>query len=188
MFYKSKDFCIGLKVEIDNLPYTIIENKFINPGKGQAFNKLKLKNILNKSIIQKTVKIGTKLKAADILFIEVIYLYADNDLYHFMNSKTKEYYEVSIDIISSEKIWLKNESMYSLLLWNQQIIAIKPPRHIELRVLSIDNMDKSLTMSKNLKYAILETGLSIKVPLFIKENDIIKIDTEKELYISRLKE
>lgn len=187
MFYKSKDLCVGLKIEIDNQPYMIIENNFVNPGKGQAFNKLKLKNIINNSIVQKTIKIGTKLKSADISLIDVIYLYMDKNIYHFINEKSKEYYEVLGDIISNEIKWLKDGNTYSLLFWNQQIIALKPPKHIDLCISSIDHMDKSSTMAKNLKNAITETGFSIKVPIFIKENDIIRIDTEKNIYITRVK-
>lgn len=186
MFYKSKDFCMGLKVEIDNQPYTIIENKFISPGKGKAFNKLKLKNVINKSIIQKTIKIGTKLKSADIIFTDAIYLYNDQDIYFFINIKTKEYHEVLKDILLNEKKWLKEGLTYSLISWNKKIIAIKPPKFIELKVLSVNNVTEGTMTAKNLKHSMLETGISIKVPLFIKNNDIIKIDTEQEAYVARM--
>lgn len=186
LFYKSKDFSVGLKVEIGNYPYIILENKFVNPGKGQAFNKIKLKNIINETVLIKTVKIGEKLKVADIYFVDALFLYEDNNLYFFMNKETSENFEVSSQIIDKISYWLKIGIIYSTTFWNDIIISIKPPKIIDLKVISSDDINKNSVVAKNMKYVILETNLQFKVPLFIKNNDVIRIDTEKQIYISRI--
>lgn len=186
ILYRSKDFRVGLKVEIDNYPYTIIENNFVNPGKGQAFNKLKLKNLINNSIIVKTIKIGMKLKSTDIFSVDVKFLYQDNDIYFFLDVVSSEIYEVGVDILVDSKYWIKEESLCTVLFWNDNIISVKPPRVVELRVISANFISKTSVVAKSFKYVVLETGISFKVPIFIKENDIIKIDTEKKVYLSRI--
>ena len=186
IFYKSKDFQSGLKVEIDNQPYSIIENKFVNPGKGQAFNKIKLKNIINENVITKTIKIGEKLKAADITNTEAYFLYKTDDIFFFINENDSTSYEVEKDKVQENELWLKSGVVYLITLWNEKIISIKPPKILELKVTETDNTEKNSVIAKNFKYAKLETGANLKVPIFIKENDIIKIDTEKKIYISRI--
>ena len=184
LFYKSKDFQTGLKVEVLGNPYVIIKNEFISPGKGQAFNKLKLKNILNNHILTKTIKIGSKLKKADLYHSDARYIYNDNSFYYFLDICSFEYYEVASDLVLDLKIWLKTEMVCSLTVWNSKIIHVKIPKFVNLKVLSVDL--KSASLSKKYKESILETGFSFKVPLFVKENDVIRIDTEKKEYISRI--
>ncbi len=186
VLYKSKDICVGLKVEINNFPYVILESKFVNPGKGQAFNKLKLKNILTDAVIIKTIKIGEKLKSANLLELEACFLYKDNFIYYFIDSKSSDYYEISLDIIGKAKCWIKEGSFYSLILWNDNIVAVKVPKFIELMVVYTENISKGSTVSKSYKYSKLENGLNLKVPSFIKKDDIIKIDTENGSYVSRV--
>lgn len=186
MLYKSKDFKVGLKVEINDVPYIILENNFVNPGKGQAFNKLKLKNMINDAVIPKTVKIGERLKAADVSSKEAKFLYSNNDGFCFIDIDSSEYYEVSPDFIQPYKGWIKEDVVYTILFWNGDIISFKIPKFIELKVISTEDVAKTSTVSKSFKNAILETNVTFKVPLFIKENDIIKIDTEKEEYVSRI--
>ncbi|HIH2763111.1 MAG TPA: elongation factor P [Candidatus Azoamicus sp.] len=182
---KSKDVIIGNKVEINFEPYLILESIFMNPGRGQAFHKLKLKNMLTNSIITKTVKIGEKLKNADIDSKIVKYLYKNDNILYFYDEKTFDYYEINTDIIKNSEKWIKEGLNYEIIFWNNNIIEIKYPKFIELKVISADIYDKKSCAAKTSKNAILETGLTVKVPVFIKENDIIKIDTETEEYISR---
>lgn len=186
MFYKSKDFCPGLKIEIDNHPYIILENKFVNPGKGQAFNKLKLKNLITNSIIIKTIKIGEKLKSTNLIIVDAQFLYQNNDIYFFINIENSDLYEINEYLIFEIRFWIKEGVSYSITIWNDNIISIKPPKFIELKVIESDNTEKKFIIAKNSKNVILETGVIIKTPLFIKENDIIKIDTENKTYISRI--
>lgn len=186
IFYKSKDFCTGLKIEIDNYPYVILENKFVNPGKGQAFNKLKLKNIITDSVIIKTIKIGEKLKSADLFILNVKFLYKNDDIYFFSDNDNFDLYEVNEDLILENKFWIKEDFIYFITIWNGKIISLKPPKFVDLKVFSVDITDKKFVVSKNYKNAKLETGIIIKVPFFIKDNDVIKVDTEKKEYISRV--
>lgn len=183
---KNKDLTAGNKVEINSEPYLILDSSFMNPGRGQAFHKLKLKNMVNNSIITKTVKIGEKIKEANIDSKILKYLYKNDDILYFYEEKTLEYHEINKDIIKIYDKWLKEGLNYEIIFWNNRAIEIKHPKFIELKVISAEFHDKKSCVSKTLKNATLETGITIKVPIFIKDNDIIKIDTEKEEYISRV--
>lgn len=185
MSNKNKDLTIGAKIEINNTPYIIIENIFMNPGRGQAFNKLKLKNILTEALITKTIKSGEKIKQANIITDELTYLYNNEQSFFFYNEHTSEYHEINEDKIKNIKIWLKEGAIYTFTFWESNIIDVKAPKFIELKVFAADILDKKTCAAKNSKYAEMETGVQIKVPNFIKDNDIIKIDTEKQTYISR---
>lgn len=183
---KIKDLTIGSKVEINSEPYLILESIFMNPGRGQAFHKLKLKNMLSNSTITKTIKIGEKLEQANIETKILKYIYKSDDIYYFFDEKTSEYFEIRQHLVKDIEKWLKEGLMYEVVFWNNEIIEIKYPKFIELKVTSVDLYDRKSCIAKNTKCAILETGLTVKVPIFIKENDIIKLDTEKETYISRI--
>ncbi|HFL8819353.1 MAG TPA: elongation factor P [Candidatus Azoamicus sp. OHIO2] len=184
--YKSKDLTIGLKIELNNEPYVILDINFVNIGRGQAFNKLKLKNILNDIIIIKTVKIGEKIKSADVISKNIKFLYKTDDSYCFFDNILSEYYDVSNNIIAPCKKWMKDGNDYTAIFWNNNIIEIKASKFVELKVISTDDIKRDFGTHKNSKYAKLETDFLIKVPIFIKENDVIKIDTESDEYISRI--
>lgn len=185
-FFKSKDFKVGLKVEINDEPFIIVENEFVNPGKGQAFNRLKLKSFITGLIIRKTVKLGEKLKSTDLFELKVKYLYFDSVSYHFMNEDSFEYYDVSLDVIGETKNWLKEGCFCFIVFWNDKIIYVKPSKFLELSVLECEDVNSTSVVSKSSKNAILETGVNIKVPLFVKINDVVKVDTEEKIYISRV--
>lgn len=186
IFLKSKDFKVGLKVEINNEPFLIVENEFVNPGKGQAFNRLKLKSFISGLVIRKTIKLGEKIQSADLFELKVKYLYFDTFSYHFINEESFEYYDVSLDLLSDVKNFIKEGCYCFIVFWNGNIIYVKPPKFVELSVFECEDVNSMSVISKSSKNAILETGLSIKVPLFIKINDIIKIDTEEKTYVSRI--
>lgn len=186
IFFKSKDFKVGLKVEINNEPFLIVENEFVNPGKGQAFNRLKLKSFISGLVIRKTIKLGEKMQSADLFELKVKYLYFDTSSYHFINEESLEYYDVSLDLLTDVKYFIKEGCYCFIVFWNDNIIYVKPPKFIELSVFECEDVNNMSVISKSSKNAILETGLSIKVPLFVKINDIIKIDTEEKIYVSRI--
>lgn len=186
IFFKSKDFKVGLKVEINDEPFFIVENEFVNPGKGQAFNRLKLKSFLSGLVIRKTVKLGEKLQSADLFEMKVKYLYCDNNSLHFISEESLEYYDVTLEMIGDTKNWLKEGCYCFMVFWNANIICVKPPKFIELIVIESEDINSMSVISKTYKNAILETGFSIKVPLFVKKNDIVKVDTEEKIYISRV--
>lgn len=183
---KNKDLTTGNKVEINSEPYLILDCLFMNPGRGQAFHKLKLKNMITNSIITKTIKIGEKIKPANIDSKILKYLYKNDNILYFYEEKNLEYHEIKTDAMKTNEKWLKEGLNYEIIFWNNSVIDIKQPKFIELKVISAEFHDKKSCVSKTLKNAVLETGITIKVPIFIKDNDIIKIDTEKEEYISRV--
>lgn len=186
MFYKSKDFKVGLKVEVNEEPCVIIDLEFVNPGKGQAFNRLKLKSFLSGLILRKTVKLGEKLKAADLYEVKCRYLYSSTDLFHFIDDESLESYEIAVSLIGDSKYWLKEGFLCNIIFWNNVAISLKPPKFVELLVISSEDVSSSSIISKSFKNSILETGISVKVPLFVKSGDIIKVDTENIEYISRV--
>lgn len=185
-FFKSKDFKVGVKVEINDEPFIIVENEFVNPGKGQAFNRLKLKSFITGLVIRKTVKLGEKLKSTDLVELKVKYLYFDSISFHFMNEDSFEYYDVTLDVIGDTKNWLKEGCFCFIVFWNDKIVCVKPPKFVELSVFECEDVSNMSVISKNSKNAVLETGVIIKVPLFIKIDDVIKIDTDEKSYVSRV--
>lgn len=186
LFYKSKDFKVGLKVEVNNEPCIIVDNEFVNPGKGQAFNRLKFKSFISGLIIRKTVKLGEKLKAADLFETKAKYLYLKDDAFYFIDESSFEYYDVPSSLIGFSKNFLKEGCSCCIIFWDNKIICVKMPKFIELCVTESETVNSLTVVSNNFKNAVLETGLNIKVPLFIKINDIIKVDTENCEYVSRI--
>ena len=185
--YSSSDFKPGLKILIDGDPYTILESQFSKPGKGQAFNKLRIKNLKNGKVLEKTVKIGVSLEQADVIVREMQYLYSDGHQWHFMDVKSFEQIAASLEAIQDSKQWLKEEYTCSVTLWNNQIILVEPPNFIETRVTKTDPGLKGDTAQGGVKPAQIETGASIKVPLFIDQGELIKVDTRTGQYVSRVK-
>ena len=185
--YSSSDFKPGLKILIDGDPYTILESQFSKPGKGQAFNKLRIKNLKNGKVLERTVKIGASLTQADVTVREMQYLYSDGHQWHFMDVKSFEQITASLEAIQDSKRWLKEDYTCSVTLWNNQIILVEPPNFIETRVTKTDPGLKGDTAQGGVKPAQIETGASIKVPLFIDQGELIKVDTRTGQYVSRVK-
>lgn len=185
--YNTSNIKNGLKVLINNDPYEIIENSFHKPGKGQAFSKIKLKNLINGRVNEKTLKIGDSLDSADIQSSEMQYLYNDDSNYYFMDLESFEQIPINNDILSSNKEWLKGEEECIVTFFNNNPIGVELPIFVELVVKHTEPGLKGDTTSKATKPATLETGALIQVPLFINQNDIIKIDTRSKEYVSRVK-
>ena len=185
--YSSSDFKPGLKILIHGDPYTILESEFSKPGKGQAFNKLRIKNLKNGKVLERTVKIGASLTQADVTVREMQYLYSDGHQWHFMDVKSFEQITASLEAIQDSKQWLKEDYTCSVTLWNNQIILVEPPNFIETRVTKTDPGLKGDTAQGGIKPAQIETGASIKVPLFIDQGELIKVDTRTGQYVSRVK-
>jgi len=187
MSYSSSDFKNGLKVLIDGIPFNIIDTEFHKPGKGQAFNKLKLKNLKNGKVLEKTIKIGASLEKADVLTCEMQFLYSDGEQFHFMDSESYEQIAISKDTIGEIKIWLKEESICNITLWNDQAIDVEPPNFIESKVIKTDPGLRGDTAQGGVKPAEIETGANIKVPLFVDQGETIRVDTRTGEYVSRVK-
>jgi elongation factor P len=154
--YSTNEFRSGLKIMLDNQPYNIVENEFVKPGKGQAFNRVKVRNLTNGRVIERTFKSGESVDAADVTEIEVQYLYCDGDSWHFMEPETFEQYQADEPAVADTKKWLKEQDLCTVILYNGAP-------------------------------ATLESGAVVRVPLFIQEGELLKIDTRNGEYVSRAK-
>mgnify|MGYP001177162477 FL=1 len=187
VMYNSSDLKSGLKVLVDGEPYNIVESDFHKPGKGQAFNKVKLKNLKNGKVLEKTIKIGVSLEAADVMISEMQYLYNDGDQWHFMDIDSYEQIGISKSVVDDVLIWLKEESICGVTIWNNQAIAVEPPNNIDVMVTETDPGLKGDTAQGGVKPAVVETGATVRVPLFVEEGERIKVDTRTGEYLSRVK-
>lgn len=177
----------GNKILIDNQPFLIIDNEFVNPGKGQAFTRIKIRNLLNNKVLEKTIKIGETVVVADVFSTKMQFLYKESGKYFFMNLESFEQTQVDSSIVSDNSRWFIDGNDCDVIMWNNQIIQVNPPRQVSLKVVSTIDAVKGDTVSSTLKEAELENGESLMVPIFIKEGEIIRVDTENSEYASREK-
>ncbi len=186
--YSTNEFRGGLKVMLDGDPCAIIENEFVKPGKGQAFNRVKIRNLITGRVIERTFKSGESIEAADVLDTEMQYLYTDGDQWHFMHPETFEQVGADEKAIGDAAKWLKEQDMCTVTLWNNAPISVVPPNHVVLKVTETDPGVRGDTSGGGGKPATLETGAVVRVPLFIDEGDLLKIDTRSGEYVSRAKD
>lgn len=185
--YSTNEFKSGLKVILDKDPFSIIENEFVKPGKGQAFNRVKLRNLKNGRVVEKTFKSGETVEAADVMDVEMQYLYNDGQAWHFMDPKSFEQVEVSEATVAEAAKWLKEQDMCEVTLWNGVPLNILAPNFVNLKIIETDPGLKGDTSGGGNKPATLETGAVIKVPLFVQIDEVIKVDTRTGEYVSRVK-
>jgi elongation factor P len=185
--YNTSEFKSGLKVMLENEPFSIIENEFVKPGKGQAFNRVKLRNLKTDRVLEKTFKSGESLTAADVVETEMQFLYFDGVVWHFMAPESFEQFELTKEVIKDQAQWLKEQDHCIVTLWNNLPLAISPPNFVELTVTETDPGLKGDTSGGGSKAATLESGAVVKVPLFVQIGDMLKIDTRTGDYVSRTK-
>ncbi|MEK9687470.1 MAG: elongation factor P [Proteobacteria bacterium] len=183
--YSTNEFKSGLKIMLDGDPFSIIENEFVKPGKGQAFNRVRLRNLKTGRVVDKTFKSGDSVEAADVIEIEMQYLYSDGTEWHFMNSETFEQFGANADVVGESILWMKEEVDYTVTLWNGNPIQILPPNFLVLKVTETDPGLKGDTAQGGVKPAKLETGATIRVPLFISQGEMVKVDTRTKEYVAR---
>ena len=175
----------GNKVLVENQPYLIIDTDFVNPGKGQAFTKIKIKNLLNKKTIEKTVKIGEELDEADVLNTSMQFLYQESNNLFFMNLESYEQLELSVSSVDFDPRWLNDGDECDVTIWNNAIIDVNLPNFVKCKVTSTESVAKGDTVSTTLKDAELDNGIIIKVPAFIKQDEEIKVNPITGEYSSR---
>jgi elongation factor P len=183
--YTTSEIRGGMKVLLDGEPYAIVENEFVKPGKGQAFNRIKVRNLKTGRTIEKTFRSGESLGAADVVDTEMQYLYQDGDFWHFMQPESFEQYTAEKAAVGESAQWLKDGVVCIITLWNNVPLVVTPPPHIELKVIETDPGLRGDTATGGQKPAKLETGAVVRVPLFINEGDVLRIDTRTGAYISR---
>ncbi|OIZ99077.1 elongation factor P [Rickettsiella grylli] len=186
--YTTNELKNSMKVMLDNDPYVILENNYVKPGKGQAFNRIKLRNLKNNRVIERTLKSGDTLQAADVFDIEVHYLYNDSHIWHFMDPVTFEQYAADRQVVNQAKLWLKEQDLCILTLFNGSPLCVTPPNFVNLKIVETDPGLRGDTSGGGGKPARLETGAIVRVPLFVQTGELIKVDTRTGEYLSRIKE
>ncbi len=184
--YSTNEFKSGLKVLLEGDPCSILENEFVKPGKGQAFNRVKMRNLKSGRVWERTFKSGETIEAADVMETDMEFLYADGEFWHFMRTDDS-YEQVAADAaaVGEAKDWLKEQDICQITLWNDAPIAVDLPNFVELEVTDTDPGLKGDTAQGGTKPATLQTGAVVKVPLFINIGEVLRIDTRTGEYVSR---
>lgn len=185
--YSTSEFKNGLKLMMDGSPCSIIENELVKPGKGQAFNRVKLRNLQTGRVVEKTFKSGESVEAADVMETDLQYLYNDGESWYFMDEKTFEQVGADETAVGDSIKWLKEQDVCGVTLWNGVPIAITPPNFVELQVVETDPGLRGDTSGGGGKPATLSTGAVVRVPLFLDEGEMIKVDTRTGEYVGRVK-
>ncbi|MEZ8775190.1 MULTISPECIES: elongation factor P [Vibrio] len=183
----TNEFKGGLKFMLDNEPCSIIENEYVKPGKGQAFNRVKLRKLLSGKVLEKTFKSGDTVELADVVDVELGYLYSDGEFYHFMNNETFEQIAAEVKAVGDTAKWLVENDVCTLTLWNDNPITVTPPNFVEIAVTETDPGLKGDTQGTGGKPATLATGAVVRVPLFIAIGEVVKVDTRTGEYVGRVK-
>lgn len=185
--YSTNEFKNGLKLMIDGDPCSIIDNEFVKPGKGQAFNRVKIRNLKTGRVIERTYKSGESVEAADVMELNLQYLYTDGDTWHFMDEQSYEQYAADQPAVGDASNWLKEQEVCVVTLWNGSPLIVTPPNFVVLQITQTDPGLRGDTASGANKPATVETGAIIRVPLFVDEGEHVKVDTRTGSYVSRAK-
>ncbi|NKF23253.1 elongation factor P [Solimonas marina] len=176
----------GTKVLIDGDPYAVIDNEYRKPGKGQATNTLKIRNLKTGRVLEKTLKSGDSWEAADVEDTDMQYLYNDGEFWTFMDPTSFEQVQAGKEAMAEAAQWLKGEETVRVTLWNEVPLIVYAPNTVELTITETDPGLRGDTATGGTKPATLETGAVVKVPLFINEGEKIKVDTRTGEYLSRV--
>ncbi|AFP84866.1 elongation factor P [secondary endosymbiont of Ctenarytaina eucalypti] len=187
VFYSINEFRAGLKIMLDREPCVIIDNAFVKPGKGQAFNRVRLRKLISGKVLEKTFKAGDAVESADVMDVNLTALYNDGEFWHFMNHENFEQLAADAKTIGENAKWLVEQAECVLTLWNGQPIAVTPPNFVELEIIKTDPGLKGDTAGAGGKPATLTTGAVVKVPLFVQNGEVIKVNTRSGVYVSRVK-
>ena len=181
------DFKKGITVEWDGGVWTIVDFQHVKPGKGAAFVRTKIKNVMTGAVVERSFNPTDKMPKAILETKEMQYLYNDGDLYYFMDTETYEQEPVSKETLGDDFRFVKEEMMCKILSYKGKVFAVEPPMFVELEITETDPGFKGNTATNTLKPAIVETGAEVKVPLFIDQGEKIKIDTRTGEYLARAK-
>ena len=185
--YSTNDFKPGLKVMLDSNPCSIMENEYVTPGKGQAFNRVKLRNLKTGKVLEKTFKSGDTLEAADIVEVEMNYLYNDGEMWHFMDPESFEQIAADKTAMGDAAKWLKDDSneTCTIMLFNGVPLNVNAPNFVVLKVVETDPGVRGDTSGGGGKPAKLETGAVVRVPLFVQQEESVRVDTRTGEYLER---
>ncbi|RUO36697.1 elongation factor P [Aliidiomarina shirensis] len=185
--FSTNEFKSGLKIMQDGEPCVILENEMVKPGKGQAFSRVRIRKLLSGKVVEKTFKSGDSVEGADVVDVELAYLYSDGEFWHFMNNETFEQLAADDAAVGDNKKWLVEQDVCTITLWNGKPINVAPPNFVELEITETDPGLKGDTAGTGGKPATLVTGAVVRVPLFVQIGEVIKVDTRSGEYVSRVK-
>ncbi|MEO6227124.1 MAG: elongation factor P [Thermomonas sp.] len=181
------DVKTGQKILINNDPCVITECEYVKPGKGQAFTRIKFRNIKNGRVVELTMKATDSLEVADVVDTDMQFLYADGEHWHFMNPESFDQFQADKAGMGGADKWLKGEEECVVTLWNGSPIMVNPPNFVELKITETDPGVRGDTSGGGGKPAVLETGAVVRVPLFVGQDETIRVDTRSGEYVSRVK-
>lgn len=185
--FSTNEFRSGLRIIIDGDPCVIMENEFVKPGKGQAFNRVRIRNLKTGKIVDKTFKSGESVEAADVIETEMQYLYSDGEHWHFMVPDTYEQFAADEKAVAEAAKWLTDQDVCQVTLWNNSPLSVEAPNFVELEIAETEPGVRGDTASGGVKPATLSTGAVVRVPLFVEQGEVIKVDTRSGEYVSRVK-
>lgn len=183
----TNEFRAGMKVEVEGQPYTIVTNEFVKPGKGQSFNRVRLKHLINQRTVEKTFKSGDKIDIADVVETKMRMLYKEGEGAVFMDETSYEQINIPLENIGETAQWLLDDQLYDIIFYKGNPVTVEPPTFMEMKIIETNPGDRGNTASgRVLKPAIVESGAKIQVPIFVDQGEVIKIDTRTGEYVSRV--
>jgi elongation factor P len=185
--YGLNDVKSGLKIIVDGDPYAIVDADFVKPGKGQAFTRVRIRNLKNGRVVEKTLKANETVEGADVVDSDMQYLYSDGEFWHFMQPESFEQHTIDKAALGDAAQWLKGEEVCIVTLWNGTPLTVTPPNFVELTIVETDPGMRGDTSGGGGKPAKLETGAVVRVPLFVGQGEVIKVDTRTGEYVGRVK-
>jgi elongation factor P len=184
--YDLSDFKKGLKILIDNEPYSVVDFQHVKPGKGNQFTRTKLKHLLNGSNLERTFKSGEKFGVPDVAFKDMDFLYKDEAGFNFMDQSSYEQISLDPDLIGDAANYLTENLQVKVVFFNDRAVGVELPKSVVLKVKQTDPGFKGNTVTNTYKPATLETGYVVQVPLHINEGDTLKINTTDGAYVERV--
>lgn len=183
----TNEFKAGMKIEVEGQPYTIVSVEFVKPGKGQAFNRVRIKHLITGRVIERTFKSGDKVDVADVVETDMRMLYKEADGVVFMDETSFEQVKIPFENIGDNEQWLMEDLMYAIVFYKGMPVSVEPPTFMEMRITDTAPGDRGNTASgRVLKPAVTESGAKIQVPIFIEQDEKIKVDTRTGEYVSRV--
>ncbi len=184
--YETSDIRKGLRFEMDGDPYIVLEFQFVKPGKGTAFTRTKIRNLISGAVLDHTYKSGEKLKPADTEDREMQFLYSDGD-FHFMDNNNYEQVSLESDVVGEAVNYLTENMMIEVSFFKGRSIGLSLPNFVVLEVIETAPGEKGNTVTGASKPAVVSTGYSVNVPLFVNEGDQLRVDTRTGEYVERVK-
>jgi elongation factor P len=176
----------NVKLELDGQPYVVTVCQFVKPGKGQGLYKCKLKNMITGAVLDRTWRSGESLQAANVESKRMQFLYASGDTYTFMDNETYEQVEMPGDLVGDDKLYLLDNLEVDVLFYNERPVGVSLPSHVVMEIVECEPGVKGDTATNVTKGATMQTGLTVQVPLFIKQGEKIKVDTRSGTYVERV--